>query len=45
MATASRPPDDEREVLKAAPRRDADRKALRATINARFANTLRYLGR
>jgi hypothetical protein len=45
MATASRPPEEEREVLKANPRREADRKALRAEINARFENTLRYLGR
>lgn len=35
----------EHPVLKAKPRPETDRKNLRAEINARYENTLRYLGR
>ena len=45
MATAYLAPVDERQKLKAKPRPDMDREALRADINQRYENTLRYLGR
>ncbi|WP_181814726.1 hypothetical protein [Sphingomonas aracearum] len=45
MATEFRTPVEEHQTLTAKPRRDVDRKALRASINARYENTLRYLGR
>lgn len=45
MATAYHPPVEEHRVLKAKPRRNVDREALRADINQRYENTLRYLGR
>lgn len=45
MATAYRTPVEEHETFKAKPRRDVDRKALRDSINTRYENTLRYLGR
>lgn len=45
MATAYLAPVQEHRTLKAKPRRDIDRTALRADINARYENTLRYLGR
>ena len=44
MATAYKTPVEEQKVLKAKPRL-VDREALRADINARYENTLRYLGR
>ena len=45
MATAYHAPVEERPVLKAKPQEKIDRKALREEINARYENTLRYLGR
>lgn len=45
MATIHQPPVAERRIRKAKPQPDVDREALRADINARYANTLRYLGR
>ena len=45
MATAYQPPVEKHRVLKSKPRRDVDRDALRADINVRYENTLRYLGR
>jgi hypothetical protein len=45
MATASKPPVEEHSVLRARPRPDVDRAALRADINKRYENTLRHLGR
>lgn len=45
MATAYKPPVEEHRVLKAKPRPDTDRAALRADITARYENTLRHLGR
>ena len=44
MATAYKTPVEEQKVLKAKPRL-VDREALRADINERYENTLRYLGR
>lgn len=43
MATAHKIPE-KREPLKAKPR-TVDREALRAEINQRYENTLRYLGK
>lgn len=44
MATAYKPPVEAHKELRARPR-ELDRKALRDDINARYENTLRYLGR
>ena len=44
MATVYDVPSTERD-LKAKPRPDVDRKKLRDQINAKYENTLRYLGR
>lgn len=45
MATAYQTPVVERKVLKPKPRPETDRKQLRDDINARYENTLSYLGR
>ncbi len=45
MAAAYQPPVTERKGLKAKPRPDTDREQLRADINARYENSLKYLGR
>lgn len=45
MATAYSAPVEEHRSLTARPRREVDREALRADINRRYENTLRYLGR
>lgn len=44
MATVYHAPSPER-TLKAKPRSNVDRKELREQINAKYENTLRYLGR
>lgn len=43
MSNAAKVP--EHEPIPAKPRPDADRTAILARINARYENTLRYLGR
>lgn len=45
MAAAYQPPVEKRRALKAKPRPDMDREALREDIKKRYENTLRYLGR
>jgi hypothetical protein len=44
MATAYHTPQVER-TLKAKPRPNVDRSAVREAINSQYENTLRYLGR
>lgn len=45
MAAAYQTPIVDRKALKARPRPGTDRKQLRDDINARYENTLSYLGR
>lgn len=45
MATTYRAPVEEQRKLTAKPRPDVDRDELRADINRRYENTLRYLGK
>lgn len=45
MATAYSAPVEEHRKLKARPRPELDREALRADINRRYENSLRHLGR
>lgn len=45
MATAYSAPVEKHRKIKAKPRPELDRKALRDDINARYENTLRHLGR
>ena len=45
MSDARKLSDDEPVAVPAKPRPEADRRSILAKINARYANTLRYLGR
>ncbi len=45
MSAAFKVPDDQHKPIVAKPRPESDRAAILAKINARYENTLRYLGR